>query len=171
MRTKPAQIAQALVDHVEADPSSVDQACAVALELLRKASPGFAKRNFLKLVEREMRRRGEQASGLLIVPNTRTVKSEHVGKLVSKSSGKQNVRIDERVEPNLIGAAALNRLDEGDPPGHAVVLEIHRKPCPWSYVRVKGLRPCRPWKAHELPSPFADKLLGGRRDNSTPPIK
>ncbi len=107
MRTKPAQIARALVDQAEADPSSVDQACAVALELLRSTSPGYAKRSFLKLVEQEMRRRGEQASGLLIVPNTRTVKSEHVGKLVSKSSGKQNVRIDERIEPNLIGGAVL----------------------------------------------------------------
>lgn len=107
MRVKPADIARALVDQAEADPASVDAACAVALDYLRKTSPGCAKRHFLKLVEREMRRRGEQASGLLIVPNARTVNAMHIGALVSASSGKQNMRIDERIEPDVIGGAVL----------------------------------------------------------------
>jgi hypothetical protein len=106
MRTRPADIARALVDEVIASPAAADDACASALQMLKKKCPGFPRREFVKLVEREMKRRGGQASGLLIVPNQRTIKAETIGALVSKQTG-TTVTLSEKVDPDLIGGAVL----------------------------------------------------------------
>ncbi len=106
MRTKPADIAKALIDEVQASPASADAACVAALNVLKRMSPGFPRREFVKLVEHEMKRRGEQASGLLVVPNARTLKAEHVGALISKQSG-VTVHLTEKVDPDVIGGAVL----------------------------------------------------------------
>lgn len=106
MRTRPADIAKALLEQVERDPASADAACQSSLLLLKRTAPGFPRRQFVKLVEREMRRRGEEASGLLIVPRLHVLKREQLGTLVTKTTGKP-VRMDKKIDPDIIGGAVL----------------------------------------------------------------
>ncbi|HRH93546.1 MAG TPA: F0F1 ATP synthase subunit delta [Candidatus Peribacteria bacterium] len=106
MRIKPADIAKALVDEVIASPASADAACLGALQMLKKKCPGFLRRDFVKLVDREMRTRGDQASGLLIVPNAHSIKADAVGGIVTKHSGIP-VNLTEKIDPDLIGGAVL----------------------------------------------------------------
>jgi hypothetical protein len=106
MRTRPADIARALVDHAEKEPATLDAACVSALELLKRTSPGFGRRQFLKLVEQEMKRRGDLSSGMLVVPRENSLTSEHVGPLVGKLTGKP-VTLQRKIDPDVIGGAVL----------------------------------------------------------------
>ncbi len=106
MRTRPIDIARALVDHAEKEPATLDDACAGALVLLKRIAPGYSKRVFLKTVEREMKRRGDRSSGMIIVPRDNTLTSEYVGAAVAKATGKQ-VSLGRKVDPDIIGGAVV----------------------------------------------------------------
>jgi F0F1-type ATP synthase delta subunit len=115
MKITPKEIARALVDAMEASPDvSVDDACESAIVLLRKAVPGFPARTFIKIVEREMEKRGNTASGLLIVPHEKSLKAEAIIPLLQAKSDK-TVHVDRKTNPDLIGGAVLHidhrRLD------------------------------------------------------------
>lgn len=107
MRTTPKDIARALVDSMETTPAaSTDDACLSAILLLKRSCPGFPPRLFLKIVEREVLRRGNASSGLLVVPNETSLRAETIAPLLAAKSGK-TVSIDRAVEPELIGGAVL----------------------------------------------------------------
>lgn len=115
MRIRPAEIARSLVDTVEADPGiDATEACFDAFLLLRKRCPGTTPRAFVRMVEREVKRRGTTASGMLFVPHEKSLKAETLEKLLAKKTGK-TVHVDRAVEPELIGGAVLfvehRRLD------------------------------------------------------------
>ena len=107
MRTTPRHIAQALIEAIEADPSiSVDGACDSAILVLKKRCPGVTPREFLKIMEREIRRRGSTASGMLIVPNEHSLNTDQIVTLLSQKTGKP-VEIERKTDPELIGGAIL----------------------------------------------------------------
>lgn len=115
MRIRPADIARSLVDTVEADPGiDATAACFEAFLLLRKRCAGTTPRAFVRLVEREVKRRGTAASAALFVPHEKSIEAETLEKLLADKAGK-TVHVDRAVEPELIGGAVLfvehRRLD------------------------------------------------------------
>lgn len=107
MRTTPKHIAQALIDFLEADPTlSVDNACDSAICLLKKRCPGVTPREFLKIAERAMRRRGRCAAGMLIVPHEHSLKTDQIVSVLCAKTGKP-VEIERKTDPELIGGAVL----------------------------------------------------------------
>ena len=107
MRKHPKDIARALVDACsDSQGLSVDDACTSAIVLLKQSCPGTTCREFLKLVEREIRKKGITASGLLFVPNDHSLKAETIEPLLAEKMGK-SVHIERKTEPELIGSAVL----------------------------------------------------------------
>ena len=107
MKITPRIIAHALIDTLERDPSlSVDSACESAILMLKKRCPGVAPREFLKITEREIRRRGRNSSGMLIVPNEHALKTDQISPLLSAKTGKP-VEIERKTDPEIIGGAIL----------------------------------------------------------------
>ena len=107
MKITPADIAHSLVDTVADTPNvNVDDACLSAIMVLRRRCPGVTPRAFVRLVEREMKKRGTTASGMLVVPHEHSLKAEPLEALLSQKTGK-NVHIDRAVEEELIGGAVL----------------------------------------------------------------
>lgn len=107
MRVTPADIARSLVDSVSGDGTlSVDAACDSALTLLHRKCPGTPKREFFKLVEREVLARGAHSAGMLVVPDETSIASEHIAPHLEKRTGKP-VSLDRKVEPEIIGGAVL----------------------------------------------------------------
>lgn len=107
MNITPRDIARSLIDAAAASPQvSVDDVCDSAVRLLKRSCPGTTRRTFLKLVEREVKRRGKTSSGLLLVPDERSLKAETIRPLLQAKTGK-TVHIDRTVEPELIGGAVL----------------------------------------------------------------
>ncbi len=107
MRLKPKDIARSLVDTVAVSPHvSVDNACLSAITLLKRSCPGITNREFLRLVEHEVKKQGATASGLLVVPTEHSLKSESIAPLLAEKTGK-TVHLERSVEPELIGGAVL----------------------------------------------------------------
>ena len=106
MRTRPKDIARALVDSVSSSAGvAPDVACDSAIELLHRKCPGTTRRAFFKLVEREVQRRGAHSAGMLVVPNEHALQSEHIATHF-KEHGK-SVHFERMVEPEIIGGAVL----------------------------------------------------------------
>lgn len=132
MRIKPKDIARSLLDSVETSPNvSMDDACESALRLLRRSCPGVRPRDFAKLVERELKKRGETSSALLVVPNDKSLKSEAILPLLEKKTGKA-IHLERNVEPDLIGGAVLlvehRRIDCSIQGALAALLKICLQP-------------------------------------------
>lgn len=107
MRITPKDIARALVDSVESQQGiSADEACDSAMQFLHKKCPGSSRRQFLKLVEREVLSRGTTSAGMLVVPHGHSLKAEVITPHLEKKSGK-TVHLERKVEPELIGGAVL----------------------------------------------------------------
>jgi hypothetical protein len=107
MKITPRDIARALVDSMASATADPVQACDSAIVLLHRTNPGFTGRAFSKLVAREIRRRGDSAAGLLIVPNDRSLSAEHLRPLLEKKAGR-TVALDRTTDPDLIGGAVLH---------------------------------------------------------------
>lgn len=115
MKIKPRDIARSLVDSMEANPAmSADEACLSAIMLLKRTNPGMPLRQFVKILERELKKRGPVTSGLLVVPNEKSVSADSIGTLLKQKSGKA-VAMERAIDPDLIGGAVLlvdhRRLD------------------------------------------------------------
>ncbi len=107
MKITPKDIARSLVDSVGASqPVSVDDACDSAIALLKRLCPGVPLRLFIRILEREVKRRGLSMSAMLVVPNEHSLKAETIVPLLEAKAGKK-VHIDRNVEPELIGGAVL----------------------------------------------------------------
>lgn len=107
MRITSKDIAKALIDSVQQDPeTSVDTACESALALLKEKCPGVSPRIFLRIVEKEMRKRGLTSAGLLLVPHEKSVSAKHIAELLTAKSGKP-VTMERATDPDLIGGAVL----------------------------------------------------------------
>jgi F0F1-type ATP synthase delta subunit len=107
MKITPDEIARSLVDTVAESASvDVDDACLNAILLLKKRCPGVTPRMFVRMVEREVKRKGATTSGLLVVPNEQSLKAETIEPVLAKNTGKV-VHIDRKTDPNLIGGAVL----------------------------------------------------------------
>lgn len=107
MKITPKDIARSFVDTVaEHAQVNLDDACLSAILLLKKRCPGITPRAFVRLVEREVRKRGKTASGLLVVPHEQSLRAETIVPLLSQKTGKV-VHIDRRTDPELIGGAVL----------------------------------------------------------------
>ncbi len=107
MRITPKDIARALVDSILETPDvSADDACDSAIAYLHKMCPGVPPRAFLKLVEREMKRRGETSSALLIVPNEHSLSSKTIAPLLAAKTGRK-VMLERKTDPDLIGGAII----------------------------------------------------------------
>ncbi len=107
MRMTPKNIAHALIDSIASSPEiSVDAACESAIQLLKKRCPGVSLRDFLKCVEREMRRKHHQPEGLLIVPNAKSISAEKLVPLLSEKSGAP-VHLEQKIDPDIIGGDIL----------------------------------------------------------------
>ena len=107
MRIRPKDIARSLVDSMEQNPAMhADEACESAIRLLKSKCPGVTFRQFVKLLERELKKRGSISSGLLVVPNEHSISAETVGALLKEKSGK-TVRIERATDPELIGGSVL----------------------------------------------------------------
>lgn len=107
MKVTPVVIARSLIETLASDPSmSPEDACDGALAVLKRTCPGYGKREFLKLVERQLRRKGVSAAGLLVVPHATSITAEHIAPIVSKQAGRA-VHIDRSIDKDLIGGAAL----------------------------------------------------------------
>jgi F0F1-type ATP synthase delta subunit len=106
MRILPHNIAKALIDAVE-NGTPVDDACEGALQMLHEHCRGTSMRQFLLMVERELKKRGSHSSGLLIVPHETSIKAETVAKQLSEKSDK-HVPIERAIDPSLIGGAVLH---------------------------------------------------------------
>lgn len=107
MKVTPSLIATSLIETLKSDSSvSADEACDGALIVLKRECPGCSKREFLKLVERKLKREGASAAGLLVVPHAGSITAEHIAPLVSKKAGK-TVHIDRSIDKDLIGGAVL----------------------------------------------------------------
>ena len=107
MRMKAIHIARALVETIAASPHlSVDDACLSAIQLLKRSCPGTTNREFLRLVEREVKKQGTTTSGLLVVPHEYSLKAETIAPLLSEKT-KKTVHIERKTEPELIGGAVL----------------------------------------------------------------
>ncbi len=107
MKVTPRDIARSLIDSLASSSDvSVDDACESAIVLLKKTNPGVPLKQFLKVVERELVRRGNTATGLLVVPHEHSLKAETLAPLLEARTGK-HVHVDRKVSPELIGGAVL----------------------------------------------------------------
>lgn len=107
MRITPKIIARSLVDSIlESTNVSADDACDSAIVYLRRMCPGVPPRAFLKLVEREMQRRGETSAALLIVPHAHSLSSATIAPLLQAKT-KRKVVLERKTDPDLIGGAVL----------------------------------------------------------------
>ena len=107
MKITPKDIARSLVDSVAVSPQmNVDDAALSAFLLLKKRCPGITPRAFIRLVEREVKRHGTTASGMLVVPHEHSLKAEVLEPVLSQKSGK-TVHVDRAIDPDLIGGAVL----------------------------------------------------------------
>ncbi len=107
MKIHPKDIARSLVEAIAASPqTNVDDACMSALALLKRTNPGVHMRDFVKIVERALRKQGTTSSGLLVVPHEHSLKAETIVPLLSAKTGK-TVHIDRKTDPELIGGAVL----------------------------------------------------------------
>jgi F0F1-type ATP synthase delta subunit len=114
MKITPQDIARALIDSILDGKTDADAACDGALALLHEKCPGTTRKIFLKIVEREVKRHGAIAAGMLVVPNEHSLKTEHITPHLAQKTGK-TVYLDRKIEPELIGGAVLlvdhRRLD------------------------------------------------------------
>ena len=107
MKISPKDIARSLVDTiVHHEDVDVDDACLNAMLLLRKRCPGVTPRTFIRLVEKEVKRRGSSAAGLLVVPHDHSIRAEVIEPVLAERSGKA-IHIDRKTNPDLIGGAVL----------------------------------------------------------------
>ena len=107
MKIKPRDIARSLIDSMEANPSmSADEACLSAITLLKRTNPGMPFRQFVKILERELKKKGPITSGLLVVPSEKSVTAESIGSLLKEKSGTA-IAMDRAIDPDLIGGAVL----------------------------------------------------------------
>ncbi len=107
MKITPRDIARSLLDCIEKDPSlSAIDACESAIRLLKDRCPSVPLRQLVKILERELRRRGSMSSGLLVVPHEHFISADTVGALLQQKSGK-TVHIERTIDPDLIGGAVL----------------------------------------------------------------
>ena len=107
MKITPKDIARSLVDTVATTSGvNVEDACFSAFMLLKKRCPGMTPRQFVRLVEKEVKRRGATMSGMLAVPNEHSLSAEAIEPLLKQKTGKV-VHIDRMTEPELIGGAVL----------------------------------------------------------------
>jgi F0F1-type ATP synthase delta subunit len=107
MKISPKDIARSLIDTVASSTTvDVDDACMSAINMLKQRCPGVTLKTFARVVEKELKRRGETASGLLVVPNEHSLKAETIEPHLKNKMGK-HVHIDRKTEPELIGGAVL----------------------------------------------------------------
>lgn len=107
MTIRPKDIARSLVDSMVEHPTmSADSACDSALRLLKMKCPGTSFRQFAKLLERELKKRGKISAGLLVVPHEKSIAADSVGMLLKQKSGR-TVLMERTVDPELIGGAVL----------------------------------------------------------------
>lgn len=106
MKIKPRDIARALIASIEAHPDETDQVCDASIALLRKHCPSVSLRSFLKIAEKELRRRGDVAGGMLVVPHEHSIAVDTVTKALQEKSGR-SVSLDRKVDPDIIGGAVL----------------------------------------------------------------
>ena len=107
MRVTPKDIARSLVDTLVASTSvDADTACESALALLRQRCPGVTPRSFVRLVERELRRRGTAGAGMLVVPREDSIAASALEPQLTSKIGKP-VHLEREVHPELIGGAVL----------------------------------------------------------------
>ena len=108
MRTTPKDIARSLVDSIidASDTLSLDDACDSAIALLKRLCPGVTLRAFVILVEKEMKRRGKESAGLLVVPHEHSIAADTIAALLS-AKAKKPVAIDRKTDADLIGGAVL----------------------------------------------------------------
>ena len=114
MKITPRDIARALIDSILDGDMNVDAACDSALALLHEKCPGTTRKNFLKILEREVKRHGGIAAGMLVVPHEHAITTEQIAPHLAEKTGK-TIHLDRKVEPALIGGAVLlvdhRRLD------------------------------------------------------------
>lgn len=106
MKIHPRDIARALIASIEANPDLTDQVCDASIALLRKNCPSVTLREFLKIAERELRRRGDVSGGMIIVPHEHSIATETVQKALQDNSGRV-VALDRKIDPEIIGGAVL----------------------------------------------------------------
>ncbi len=106
MRITPKDIARSLIDSLASASLSVDDACDSAIGLLKRSCPGVALREFIRMVEREVRKRGLTTSAMLVVPNEQSIQADTIAPLLASKSGKK-VHVDRKTEPELIGGAVF----------------------------------------------------------------
>ena len=107
MKIKPLDIAKSLADCLESNAKlSLDEACESAVHLLKRTCPGVPPRQLVKLLERELKKRGHSSAGLLIVPTDRSISASSVSTLLKKKSGKP-MPIERKTDPEIIGGAIL----------------------------------------------------------------
>lgn len=107
MKITSKDIARSLIDSLASSSDvSVDDACESAIVLLKKTNPGVPLKQFLRVVERELLRRGNTATGMLVVPHEHSLKVETIIPLLEARSGK-TVHVDRKVNEDLIGGAVL----------------------------------------------------------------
>lgn len=107
MKIRPKDIARSLADSLEQNPAMpVADLCDSAMQLLRTRCPGVTFRQLVKLLERELKKRGSISSGLLVVPTEHSISAEAVGALLKEKSGK-TVQMERATDPDLIGGSVL----------------------------------------------------------------
>ncbi len=99
-------IVKACIDLIEKSPDQADAICDGGIALLKKHCPSFSFRNFVKLVEKYLRRRGDVTGGMLIVPNEHSLSVTGVSELFSAQSTRK-INFDRKIDPDLIGGAVV----------------------------------------------------------------
>ena len=106
MKVTPRIIACAFIDAIEKSPEEADSICDATIALLKQHCPSVHLRDFVKVTEKEVKRRGDVSGGMLVVPHEKSMSTEVIAKQLEKASGK-TIELDRKIDPELIGGAVL----------------------------------------------------------------